>query len=354
MCFRKQWLYILLLLPGWIGTGCDNFPWKNSHLAVLKGNIQLPEGRIIYIYSYSNTAEKYLGIKTVIDSAYVERNGNYSFVLRWNTPSVFDLRAESRDGGHSVSIFLTPELYLCPGDNITLNFTGKDNHPEISPTNPAERNNDYLLKMIDKFFNDTAASHEFYIGANYFDCTRFSYYCKSRHAQMDSFYVNYFKKDAPRKDFAHYALADIKYQDAFYRVKYLLKKRLKNQEVSMDSDYYCFTKPSYTNDPDALDSPSYYSFLTNYINNMYGDKLEHGDMSQSDMGVTDPYLIKFELASQYLDSLPRKIVQFNIIYNEITSQINAGVTHYNKDILHHFTANSVDSLINVYSRKYKL
>jgi hypothetical protein len=143
------------------------------HLAIVKGSSDLPAGSKIYFYAYGNRAEKYAGAKTLLDSSVIGSNGDYSFSITLDHPTVFDLRT-CTETVVCANPFLTSDLFISPGAQITLNFKGKRNNPEIiNPSTDAERLNDYILKSVNKFYKDTEAAAVFYIGANYMDCSIF-------------------------------------------------------------------------------------------------------------------------------------------------------------------------------------
>lgn len=337
-------LFIICFLP--YCASCNFSGDRDAHATVIKGNIHLPAGSKVYLYAYKNDAEKFLNTKSAADSATVDNNGAYYLSPRWTNSSVFDLRTKNG--------FLTPELFLCPGDKITLNFTGDNNQPQVELNNNESRYNDYILKMIYKFYDDSDAAMLFYISANYMTGHEFTIYCKKRKEEMLSFYNDYFKNEPVCKIFSDYALAEIKYQDAVYRVKYPIKRRLKGLPIEVDSDYYNFKSPSYLNeDTTAFNSPSYLFFLNLYIKNMYEGKLKNGNYGKIVPGIFNPQVEKFKLADSCLSGLPRKEVEFNIAYNQITATIGSA-THYNRDIAHTFSTKSVDSLIDWFQHQYPI
>ena len=321
--FRLRFVLIATLFLGLVG--CAPSEKKGVHPTIVEGKFETPPNGLIYLYSFNNLALQYAGVKVPIDSATVDGHGNFLFRIDLKTPFVFELRTRDQ--------FLSPELFICPGNHLELSFQGSDNHLSVLTNTPEGRETDYILQLIHKFYTDKEVANTYYIGCNYMDGYGFSKYTQQRRREMLRFYLDYFKENAPDKIFDDFARAEIKYQDAAYRAKYIIKKRVKGHIVEADSAFFDFSKPEYLYDSTALNSASYYFFLNLYVLNLYGTKLDQGSFASIDKANLNPSKLKFDLAANYLPPESRKVVQSTIALNNLYPSSNQRLVNCSPDSL---------------------
>lgn len=289
-----------------VGVKLAFFPCHETAPTFIRGHIEIPGTKKIYLYSYANAFEKCLGIKSATDSSLVDQKGNYLFTIKGRGYTLFDLKNENR--------FLTSNLFFSPEDNITLNFLETDK-TEVILKEEGGRYNDYLMKFTETFYNNPQEKNFYSIKSNDLDVDQYEIYINKRREGQLAFYRNYFKDRHPQKKFADLALAEINYQNAIDKIMYVRKKRLKNSPVSPGPHYFDFATKKFIENPRALNSPAYFRFLNIYIDNMYEHLLVNAPLKDTSE-VLVPEVEKYKLAGKHLTCKVRKIVQLNIVLNK--------------------------------------
>jgi hypothetical protein len=328
----------VLIISGIEFTGCT-LHGNKPRSTIIKGNIRFPQAGKIYFYSYADTAGLYLGKKSPLDSSVVDKNGNYSFSLNCKTPCVFDLKC-----GDAI---LVTNLFIKEGDEIKLNFAGKNNQPEIFPASREARQNTFLLMFLDTFYREPAAGQVYYIGTNYMDIGRFVSYNESRRQKQLDLFNSFFKNDSVEKEFNAYVLSTINYGIAVDRLMYLWKKRMKGEGVRADSSYFSFETPAFIENREALNCPAYIRFLNLYIKDEYERMVERGELPHSNTEKLIPQVEKYKLALNLLKKPYRDVVVYNIILGDMND-----VTEENN--LHRTSVPTLDSLSAWFKRKYSI
>ena len=293
-------------------AGCQRQVHENAGDTVLKGNIKFASHGSLYLLGYSDSIDKFLGRKTVLDSDRIENNGDYRFVFHPKSPNIYDLK--------SADSLLLSSIYISPFNKLTISFGDKYSDPIIDTSKMEGKYNDYREKLIQKFYKDNAVKQFYYIGANYLTLTQFDSFVLARKEQMHAFFENYFKGQKLDPGFEKYALAEINYQYGIDKLMFLWKHRIKNKDVTVDSTYYKdISGKAYLENPDAMGSPAYYHYLNLYINNMYGEMLVKKQDDHIKEKRANPVVEKYNLACQNISWEYNLIVIFNIIRDDMTS-----------------------------------
>ena len=186
-------VFSILSLVFVVFAGCNSDRHKNSGIAIIQGNIQFPVNDKIYFYSYADSADIYLENKSAMDSSMVDKKGNYIFKLRCKNPLVFNLESGNKN--------LVTNLFISPGDDITINFSGKNNIPQVTPFSKAAEYNVYLIKFLDAFYLDPLVKQQYYIVSNYLDLNQFISYNEERKQSQLQFFKGFFREDSLKKEF---------------------------------------------------------------------------------------------------------------------------------------------------------
>ena len=306
------YLLFLILLST---SDCGSYSGEKPGSTTIKGKIQFPPGEKIYCYSYTDSLDLLLDRKLPIDSAIIDKDGNFSLNPPFKNAWSFDLRCGKN--------YLVNNLILLPGSSLKINFFGKENKPEIFPSGDAENFNNFLLRLSKDFYQDADPKNVYYIATNYMDINQFSEYNKTRKENMMNLFNNMFQGKTLNKDFYNYAVNTINYGIAIDRLMYLWKKRMKRQPVTPDSSYLDFETPSFVDNKEALNCPSYNRFLYLYIKDVYEDKVEKGELPESGSGKLIPQVEKYKLAMKLLTRPCLDVVMYNIILSDTPDSARA-------------------------------
>ena len=306
----KRFFLGYCLLSVLILAGCRDR--ENPQDTVLKGKIGFAYKGPLFLVGYADSIDKFLGKKSVMDTATIDNNGNYRFALHPHCANIYDLK--------SADSLLLPSIYLCPRNKLVINFNEKNKDSRIDTSNMDGMYNDFRVKLTYKFFKENTVKQFYYIGANYITINQFDTFVQGRRKQMLAFFDNYFKGQNISPDFKKYALAEIDYQYGIDKMMYVWKHRIKNKDVIPDSSYYKdITNKAYLENPDAMFSPSYYHYLNLYVNNLYGESIVKNPIRPEWKGKPmSPDLEKFDIAMNDLNEPFRDIVICNIIKDDMT------------------------------------
>jgi len=292
-------------------ASCNLIQKDNPADTILKGHIGFAVKGPLYLTGYADSIDRFLGRKTVLDTAFIDDKGNYRFVIHSHTPNIYDLK--------SADSFLLSSIYICPKNKLTIDFKEPFKDPVIDTSKPEGKYNDFRIKLTWKFFKDNDTKQFYYIGANYLTVNQFDTFVQGRKNQMHLFYDQYFKGVKTDPSFEKYALSEIDYQYGIDKMMFLWKHRIKNVDVFPDSSYYKdITTKKYLNNPDAICSPAYYHFLNLYINNIYGEEVvKHPVRPQWEGKPMSPAMEKFNMAVQKLDPPYSNIVICKIVVDDM-------------------------------------
>lgn len=286
---------------------------KPAHITIIKGKIEFSPGNSIDLYAYPDEFQKYLNKKIIIASVPVGKTGEFSFLLNFYQPSAFDLKIGNR--------ILVSNLFLCPNDEITINFDGAELNPRITLNAKGGKSNQFLLIFDEKFFKTPRIKRDYYINSNFLRADEYSEYLKARRIQELRSYDEYFSDAPPRKEFATYVLSEINYQYAVDKLMYLWKKGIKNKQVDVSNDYYDFVSKDFIENPAALNSPSYVHFLNLYFIKLYEEQQIRIQQAGNRNGMHES-LEKITVAEQNFSGLSRQIITLNILKDEANSFVN--------------------------------
>jgi len=318
-------------------SGCQ--PKQSNQQAVVEGTIEFPSSNKIYLYSYADSIDLYLSHMTILDSSLIDKNGRYSFSIHVNSSLLFNLESGNDN--------LATNLFISPGDQIILNFTGKQHQPEIVPGTNEAKYNSYLIQFLDSFYKDPLTKQNYYIVSNYMDLAQFSSYNEERKQKQLAFFDSFFKRDSLKKEFKDHALNSIYYGIAVDRLVYLWKKRMKGENVKADSSFLRFETPAFIENEDALQSPSYIRFLNLYIKDEFERMVERGELPVDRSGKLIPPVEKYKLAIRLLHKRYSDIVLYNILADDMHDVASSTSQRFSKNI-------SLDILLMNFKKKYNL
>jgi len=283
---------------------------ETANVTIIKGKIEFSSGNTIDLYAYPDVFQKYLNKKTIVSSAPVDSKGGFSFSLNFYQPSAFDLKIGNR--------ILASNLFLCPGDQITINFGDTALNPTITLNQKGGRNNQFLLLFNAKFFKEPKIKRDYYINSNFLNADEYSEFLKNRRLQQIKLYDEFFSESPPGKEFETYIQSEINYQYAVDKLMYLWKKGIKNKQVHTGNDYYDFLSKDFIENPAALNSPSYVHFLNLYFTNFYEQQLFKIQQKKNRHRV-DQAFEKLMLAKKTFSGLSLQIVTLNILNDQANS-----------------------------------
>lgn len=281
-----------------------------ANFTAIKGKIEFSPGNSIDLYAYPDLFQKYLNKKIIVASAPVDSRGKFSFSLNFYQPSAFDLKIGNR--------ILVSNLFLTPGDQITINFRDTAAIPQITSNEKGGRNNRFLLRFNEKFFKEPKTMRDYYINSNFLTPDEYAGFLKSRRLEEIKLYNEYFSESTPGKEFSTYVLSEINYQYAVDKLMYLWKKGIKNKQVNIESNYYDFFSKDFIENPAALNSPSYVHFLNLYFTNLYEKQLFKAQ-NRKCLPNADQLFEKLIFAKKTFDGLSLHIIILKILNDEANS-----------------------------------
>lgn len=301
-------LTLLLLIIVWLTK--QKSKEETENFTVVKGETEFSPGSTIDIYAYPDAFQKYLNKKTIIASTRVDSRGRFLFSTHFDQPSAFDLKLGNK--------ILASNLFLCPGDQLIINFRDTISSPQITSEENGARNNQFLLLFNEKFFKESKTKRDYYINSNFLAAGEYSEFLKNRRLQERKLYKEFFAKSPPRKEFETYVQSEINYQYAVDKLMYLWKKGIKNKQAHASNDYYDFLSKEFIENPAALNSPSYVRFLNLYFTYLYEEHLFKIRQTQK-LHREDQALEKTMLAKKTFSGLSLQIITLNILNEEAHS-----------------------------------
>ena len=301
---------LILLFLSIAGSNNQKSKPGNDNFTGIKGKIIFSSGNSIDLYAYPDLFQKFLNKKIIIASAPVDSRGKFSFSFNFYQSSAFDLKIGNR--------ILASNLFLCPGDQLTINFPDTAKGPEITSNAKGGRNNRFLLLFNEKFFKDPKTMRDYYINSNFLPINEYVEFLKTRRTNQFKLYEEFFAESPPEEVFSTYIQSEINYQYALDKLMYLWKKGIKNKQVYTGSDYYDFLSQDFIENPVALNSPSYVHFLNLYFTNLYEEHLLKIQQPKT-LNRVDLTFEKLMVAKQIFSGLSLHVITLNILNDESNS-----------------------------------
>lgn len=327
---------LALLLIQLIFVGCFSGSDNNKHEITIKGNVERKSDDKIYLYSYKDSVDFFISQKSILDSSLIDSNGDFNFYIKSRNPLVFNIQYGSSD--------LVSNMIVLPGDQLTFRFQGDHNDPAVVSEGEASSFNSYLLQFIHKFYKEEAIKKEYYIASNYMDIKTYEGYLDKRQQQMLNNYAVFSNGVVLKKEYHDYAVNTIKYEIASDKLMYLWKKRMKGEPVYPDSGYFAFATPEFVENVDAFITPSYIRFLNLYFKEIYGQKVESGELPEDKSKSLIPSPEKYKLANKMFTGRFLQALLYNILLDDANGSEGANTKYY--------MGKNLDSLLYLFKEKY--
>ena len=306
----SRFILFVGLLASLVCYNCSQRKIINPKDTILQGNIKFATAGPIYLLGYADSLDMILGIKTVMDTTPLQKNGDYYFSLHTKHAGIYDIRLNDST--------LLADIYIRPEDKLNIDFGDKYSAPQINTVNMEGKYNAFRLNITQKFYREPEVKQMYYISANYFDLKSFNTFSLKRKNQMLAFFDSTFKGQKIDPDFEKYTRAEINYQYGIDKLMFLWKKRIKNMDILPDSSYYAdINTKAYLENSSALSSPAYIHFLKLYINNMYGEIMVKKQINTANTNTVNPVIEKYKLATTLIGGPFSSLVTLNIIKSEM-------------------------------------
>ncbi len=311
-------------------SSCNFFNKPSSHITSIEGKIDpsFTKEKKIYFYQYTDSMSLFFCQKVATDSC--EMNADGSFILNitnFSNPGFFDIGTKE--------VVFARNYFLQPGDNIKLFFEGKEMPIKLSNYDDIGKYNTFLQIFNDTFYREPITKRNYFVISNYMIAPEYAVYIGKRRDKQFEFYENYFKGKEIDSTFKYYFEHETNYNWANDKVYFLWKKRIRQEEVPVDTNYFDFLKIINTDDAKSLICPAYTRFVDLFLKELYQEEIFYlpKGMPQS--------LEKCFLAKKHLKGIGRKIAYYNILRDEMS-----GVNLYidDRDNQHQ---KFIDSLANI-------
>jgi thiol-disulfide isomerase/thioredoxin len=199
-------------------------------------------------------------------------------------------------------------IFLAPGEPLTLSFRARKMLSSIKFKGNKMGENLYLTKFEKKFVEDEA--YQVLPDIIFYKEAEFTQFLDERKENMLGFFEQYNAKYQFSAEFKEYALAEIEYGWANDKLTYAdLREHIVNGEprLTLTPTYYGFLAKVELNDPAALASPTYTTFLKNYF--QYQATLGHRQKTDRDY-----FKANYEAAKKVLQGDVRSHVLGQILY----------------------------------------
>ncbi|MEX0967861.1 MAG: hypothetical protein WD077_11525 [Bacteroidia bacterium] len=247
---------MLALLVGGQVKAQKGFTMLSPSIVTVQGNIEHHISDAIYI----RYIKDFVTFDTITaDSTTVSKRGNFELSFNWTEPAAAFLVY----GNHTMPLFLSP------GDNLMLNFIGREFKKTMDYCQGENQANNYLkIKNLEENRQAALQSRD-----KFPDSRSFRHFADSMMQDELSLlesHVDQFEHWTPGVEaFVDYERAQIKFFWINEKLNYRLEEIISEQDEVVareDRKYYSFLSDVAINDPTATASPSYYIFLDSYIN----------------------------------------------------------------------------------------
>ncbi|MCF8430022.1 MAG: hypothetical protein K9G64_07805 [Bacteroidia bacterium] len=289
-------------------SSCNNLFNLSSQKVTIVGKIDpsLSNNNIIYFYQFTDSMSLFFCEKTATDSCELKPDGSFKLeISNWLKPGFFDLGTKE--------VVFARNFFLEPGDDITLNFKGKEMPVSLISYDNIGKYNQFLQIFNDTFYREPTTKRNYFVISNYMLAPDYAVFIGKRKNKQFDFYKNYFKNKEIDSTFNYYFEHETNYNWANDKIYFLWKKRIRMEEVPLDSSYFDFLNIVSNNDAKALICPGYTRFIDLYLKELYQEEifsLPKG-MPQN--------LEKCLLVKKHLQGIGKKIAYYNIIRDEIRS-----------------------------------
>ncbi|HEY3387921.1 MAG TPA: TlpA disulfide reductase family protein [Saprospiraceae bacterium] len=270
-----------------------------AQVTTLKGHIDDPKGKKVYLRHYSD----YITYAEVtVDSGVINKKGDFKMTFDWPNPGPVTFY-------HGDEI---TELYLCPGDDLHLYLDTREFDETLKYQGRGVERNAYLAQRM---LNPTITDGSVYkLSEEDFGILVDSL----RNAQtqlLEKSYSNSIAGDNCKDEFLRYQQAEIQYEWAYEKLNYPMMHRYVNR-VSMDTPMkvssYAFLDQVKIDNPEALTSSFYVTFLSSYIQHEVIKQLVNDTLGDQ-LKLTEEYIVK-NLKGDVLD-----YAYANMIYEQLNS-----------------------------------
>jgi hypothetical protein len=304
---------VFIFLFFFIISSCNNFYKSSSQKVTIEGKIDpsLTNNNIIYFYQFTDSLSLFFCEKIATDSCELKPDGSFKLeILNWSKPGFFDLGTKE--------LVFARNFFLEPGDEINLDFKGKEMPVSLTSYDEIGKYNQFLQIFNDTFYREPTTKRNYFVISNYMLAPDYAVFIGKRKNKQFDFYKNYFKNKKIDSTFQYYFEHETNYNWANDKIYFLWKKRIRMEEVPLDTGYFDFLNIVNNDDPKALNCPSYTRYIDLYLKELYQQEI----FSLPDG--TPQNLEKCFLANKHLKGLGKKIAYYNILRDEIRS-IDANV-----------------------------
>ncbi len=286
---------------------CENFHKTSSRTAVIEGHIDpaFTKNPVIYFYQYTDSLSLFFCEKTASDSCVLNTDGSFKIeIANWQKSGFFDL-------GTREMVFAR-NYFMEPGDELKLNFKGTELPLTLATYKQTGKYNTFLQVFNDTFYRDPVVKRNYFVVSNYMLAPDYATYIgKRRQAQLD-FFNNYFRDGDINPVFKSWFEKETNFNWANDKVYFLWKKRMRQEEVPVDTSYFDFLQVVNTDDASALICPAYTRFIDLYLKELYQEEIFSLPPGKSQN------LEKCALAKKFLRGTGRKIAYYHILHDEKT------------------------------------
>ena len=293
-----------------IVSSCNNFYKSSSQKVTIEGKIDpfLTNNNIIYFYQFTDSLSLFFCEKIATDSCELKPDGSFKLeILNWSKPGFFDLGTKE--------LVFARNFFLEPGDEINLDFKGKEMPVSLTSYDEIGKYNKFLQIFNDTFYRESTTKRNYFVISNYMLAPDYAVFIGKRKNKQFDFYKNYFKNKKIDSTFQYYFEHETNYNWANDKIYFLWKKRIRMEEVPLDTDYFDFLNIVNNDDPKAL---NYTRYIDLYLKELYQEEIFSLPKG------TPQNLEKCFLANKHLKGLGKKIAYYNILRDEMRS-IDANV-----------------------------
>lgn len=285
------------------------FSCQKQKIAVLQGKIIMPAEESLML---KNTEDE----EAIADTVVIDKDGNYSFSLKLDKPTFYQLR---------VSSDLILDVFLTPGDELTLNIDMTKPYDQIKFTGTGEKLNNFMLErfMADKYqmppkmylfrlpegaFSRTMDSM---LDARRKDLQDFtSSLQKELKSSAQKKSLEYFKKIYETNLLFDYASTFLVYRNNY---GYLIQQ----PDYTFSPEFDNYLKNVDLNDENNISSKSFRRFISRYISSLVDPAYEKDTIAQqSETGYST---MRYQKAAEILK--PGKAREF-ALYEIMLEQVN--------------------------------
>ncbi len=294
-------------------SSCNNLYKFSSQKVTIEGEIDpsFTNNNTIYFYQYTDSLSLYFNEKTATDSCILQSDGSFKIeISNWPKSGFFDLGTKE--------LVFARNFFLEPGDHLILNFKGKEMPLSLTNYDEIGKYNQFLQIFNDTFYREPTTKRNYFVISNYMLAPDYAVFIDKRKDKQFIFYNNYFKNKKIDSTFQYYFEHETNYNWANDKIYFLWKKRIRMEEVPLDTGYFDFLNIVNNDDAKALNCQGYSRFIELYLKELYQEEIFSLPKG------TPQNLEKCYLAKKHLQGLGKKIAYYNILRDEMRS-IDANV-----------------------------